>query len=322
MDWEQLLTPAYPEGKKSSIFYSRGEHDDLRLGDIVNTWDRHQEIPRLVESKPSVILLGVPDDLGILRAMGRPGARQGPHAIRRCFYRMTPGFREVGPGIVDLGNLKLSTATDEDERLAETHLRLEETMYYLALTGATLVMLGGGQDLTYASVMGYTRAVRALRRKERLEEGTDADAMDWFGLINIDKFLDVRDPATRGVNSGTAFFRLLEDPEAPVDGPNYVAFGIQEQHCSPRHRAYLQRHGARLVSLEQFWLGREDLWKSFKEALDAAAAGTVQSIVSFDMNSSILPGVSAPSPLGFRPGDLCAMATLAGERGVGLLEIM
>lgn len=322
MDWEHLLCRAYPEGKKNSVFYSRGEHDDLRLGDIINTWDHHSEIPTLLEQSPKVIILGVPDDLGVVRAKGRPGARQGPAAIRRCFYRLTPGFQELGKEVIDLGDLKLSDSPDEDERLGETHLRLEEAVYYLALTGATVVILGGGQDLTYATVMGYTRAHRAMLRKARIEKQTDLQAVDWFGMINVDKFLDVRDPAARGVNSGTTIFRLLEDPETPVDGPNFVAFGIQQQHCSPRHRAYLKQQEARLVSLEQFWLGNEDLLNLFKEALDNAGQRTVQTMLSFDMNASVLAGVSSPSPLGFTTEDLCAMASMAGERGVGLMEIM
>lgn len=323
MDWEQLLDRAYPAGKRNSIFYSRGEHDDLRMGDIVRTWDRHDQIPDLLASRPRTILLGAPDDLGVTRGKGRPGARHGPQAIRRAFYRLTPGFLEgAGEDVIDLGNLRLGKIDDEEERLADTHIRLEEAVYCLALTGATVIVLGGGQDLSYASAMGYARAHRNLRRKHRLEQGQNVEAVDWFGLINIDKFLDVRDPDTSGINSGTAFFRLLEDAEAPVDGPNYVAFGIQDQHCSPRHRAYLQQKGARMVSLEQFWLGRENLLNAFKEALDLAGDGTISTIVSFDLHASTLPGVSSPSPLGLNPGQCCALASLAGEREVGLFELM
>ncbi|MGE0488086.1 MAG: arginase family protein [Vulcanimicrobiota bacterium] len=323
MDWELLLTRAYPAGRRSSIFYSRGEHDDLRLGDLVRTWDRHSEIQGLLEARPQVIIVGAPDDLGITMGRGRPGARHGPEAIRQAFYRLTPGFVDnLAGGIVDIGDLRLPNGTSDEARLRETHLRMEELIHYLSLTGAIIVVLGGGQDLTYSSVMGYTKAQRHLRQRNRQRDGVAAEVVDWFGLINVDKFLDVRDPEISGLNSGTAFFRILEEPDGPVDPANFVAFAIQEQHCSPRHRAYLLTKGATLVNLEQFWLGRENVLNAFDGALNKVQMDSVATMVSFDMNATTLPGVSAPSPLGLQPGTCCAMASMAGERGVGLVEFM
>ncbi len=322
MDWERLLERAYPSGQRASVFYSRGEHDDYRLGDLVRTWDRPHEIGELLDKQPRVIILGAPDDLGITYGPGRPGARHGPEAIRRAFYRLTQGFTEdLAQGVVDLGNVALSTNPDPRERLRENHLRLEETVHYLALTGASLILLGGGQDLSYPSVIGYTKAQRHLRGHARSKRGENLETVDWFGLINVDKFLDVRDPELSGLNSGTAFFRILEEPDGPVDPKNFVAFGIQEQHCSPRHRAYLLSKEAQIVNLEQFWLGRENILNAFDQALTKAGDQTVKTLVSFDMNATTLPGVSDPSPLGLNPGTCCAMASMAGERGVGLLEI-
>ena len=53
-----------------------------------------------------------------------------------------------------------------------------------------------------------------------------------------------------------------------------------------------------------------------------ATRNTLESFLSFDMNATVLPGVSAPSPLGLQPGTCCALAAMAGERGLAMLEIM
>ena len=323
MKWEDLLQRAYPEGRRNGVFYRRNEVADPRLGELIRTWDRSHEIQELLDSSPAVFILGIPDDRGVRAAQGRPGARLGPEAIRKAFYRLTPGF--IGgwtDRVVDLGNLAIPEGASMEERLEKTQLLAEELTYYVSLSGSRLVILGGGQDLTYGTVSGFARARRNLSTQRRAREGSGSEAVDWFGLINVDKFLDVRDPALTGRTSGTAFYRILEEEDGPVDPSNFVAFAIQEQHCSAAHRSYLKSKGSTLISLEQFWLGRENILNSFSQALDIAGRETCETLLSFDLNATVMPGVSAPSPLGLQPGSCCALASMAGERGVSLFELM
>src|SRR5262249_40235998 len=60
--------------------------DDPRLGECVEFW--REGTPELRPGRP--ILLGFPQDEGVRRNRGRPGAAAAPAAIRHWLYRLTP----------------------------------------------------------------------------------------------------------------------------------------------------------------------------------------------------------------------------------------
>src|SRR6516162_4042830 len=60
--------------------------DDPRLGEIVELWRGD-----LAALRPGrAVLLGFPQDEGVRRNHGRPGAALAPAAIRHWLYRLTP----------------------------------------------------------------------------------------------------------------------------------------------------------------------------------------------------------------------------------------
>src|SRR2546421_602796 len=138
-----LELPAPPE----DLFHCA---DDLRLGDIVEYWGGNA--PKL---KPSqAVLVGFPQDEGVRRNHGRPGAAQAPREIRRCLYRLTPWDAEHNIDLtdhhpLDMGSVRIN-GTLEDSQAA-----LGAVVGGILSQGAVPVILGGGHETAYGHYLGY-----------------------------------------------------------------------------------------------------------------------------------------------------------------------
>src|ERR1700731_4136470 len=74
--------------------------DDPRLGEVSNFW--HGDPAALKAGR--AVLIGFPQDEGVRRNHGRPGAAEAPRAIRPFLYRLTAAD---GRSRVNLGLLQL-----------------------------------------------------------------------------------------------------------------------------------------------------------------------------------------------------------------------
>src|ERR1043166_7435066 len=73
-----------------ALVYTRGDPNDIRLGDVVRRGRDRYPLPRPPGSEPGivdVVVVGCPQDEGIRRNRGRPGAALAPPEIRRALYR-------------------------------------------------------------------------------------------------------------------------------------------------------------------------------------------------------------------------------------------
>src|SRR5687768_17065874 len=85
-----------------------GRPDDPRLADVIERWsgDAAALRPR------RAVLVGYPQDEGVRRNGGRPGAAEAPAEIRRWLRRLTPWDGPSGVDLrqdppLDLGNLHI-----------------------------------------------------------------------------------------------------------------------------------------------------------------------------------------------------------------------
>ena len=81
------------------VFYTRNDPNDIRFGDIVL-----RDIDQY--STAQVVILGCPQDEGISRNRGRPGARFAPTEIRRDLYRYPVTQLHKHLILMDLGDLR------------------------------------------------------------------------------------------------------------------------------------------------------------------------------------------------------------------------
>lgn len=284
------------------LFYSRNDPMDPRLGDLVKPVSA--DLDGSLKSA-RIAIIGVPEDRGIAANGGKLGAASGPNAIRRAFYRLTPGFGSDFDGfsMVDMGDIP------KGDTLEETHSSLTETVRELSSMGIFPIVLGGGHDLTYPGLKGFAEGLD-------LHEGQ-------LGLINIDSHLDVRD-MSHGVTSGTPFRRTLEElPNRALLGRSFVEFGIQEQYNSPHYYRWVKDHGATVLTLAS--VGTRPM-EYFLEATRIACHGTKAVALSIDIDSvrsQEAPGASASNPRGFKAPELERVSYLAGRTDrIRYLDIM
>ena len=282
------------------LFYSRNDPKDRRLGELV-----HRGKMSSVRDS-DVVIIGVPEDRGILANKGRAGAAKGPDDVRRRLYKLTPGFNMDLDRIrvIDAGNISTKGLT-----LEEVHLALQEAVSDAVSRGGIPLVIGGGHDLTYPGLAGLVRGA-GLKK-------------DSLGLINVDSHLDVRTDES-GINSGTSFYRALTQlPNKALSGSAFVEFGIQELYNSPYYYNWVKKQGGSVFTLKEV---SERVMESFIQALSIVSKKGRTVALSLDIDavrSTEAPGASASNPSGLKAPELDKIAYLAGRSPqIRYLDIM
>ncbi|HUP91160.1 MAG TPA: formimidoylglutamase [Solimonas sp.] len=259
----------------TALFYSRQDASDPRMGEHVRrSFDDY--------GWAQIVIIGSPQDEGVRRNRGRPGASDAPAEIRRWLYRLTTnGVEDLR--IVDIGDLV------PQGTLEQTLSVQQQWVQQLLNDGKRVVVLGGGNDIAYADCSALARVAPRLL------------------AINIDAHFDVREGP---INSGTPYRMLMEEGFVPP--ANFYEIGYQPFLNSPRHLEYLRGKGVNTCSAAQFReLGGLTLLKRIlKNRRDADAV-----FWGFDLDVVRVeeaPGVSAPNPTGLTGDELCQLATVAG----------
>ena len=280
---------------KSDLFFSRNDKNDPRLGEIVGR-DQNDY------AAAQIVILGCPQDEGVRRNDGRPGAEHGPAAIREQFYKLTPF--NIKQKIFDVGDIKIGSTLEETH---ETHF---EIVSQLLRDGKRIIVLGGGNDISYPDGCAMSEVF----------------GPEWWIGINIDSHLDVRIAEQR--NSGTPYRQLLEECRLLPQYFYEVAF--QTHFCSPVYYDYIRSLGVNRISLELL-RSRAEADLELKESIKQKFIGhssSLNTFFGFDLDavrSADAPGTSAPSPLGLRNSEFIQLvkyaASLANTKIIEFSEV-
>lgn len=272
-----------------SVFFSRNDETDPRMGDIVR---RQKEN---FSSDIRIGIVGVPEDEGVKRNRGRVGAKEGPLEIRKALYKFTPYAlskqKQVADiPIFDFGNVKTGMT------LEETHQRVQTVLETLIGNNILPIVLGGGHDSTYPAFIAFSKKAASA------------------GAINIDTHLSFRksDPHR---NNGTAFRQILDLPHSPLAPMNFVDFGAQSFANAKEHYEELTDRGATVFTLSE--VRKERIEKMLELAYEIASSSTERVYVSFDLDAvqcGDAPGVSASYPTGLTAEEMLTAAHFAGLR--------
>jgi len=225
------------------------------------------------------VIIGCPQDIGVTRNHGRPGAAESPKAIRQFFYKLKPATLSDDIRIVDLGDIdvtgELETIHDRQEALATAILK----------DGKIVISLGGGNDISLPDAS----AVHTVHPD--------------YAAINMDAHLDMRTSDQR--HSGTPYRNLIDSHKlAPA---NFHEVGIQTWANSPRYLEEARQMGVNIHTLQEInTLGSH----TFFTDLFARIEGTPL-FAGLDMDSvraSDAPGVSASCPVGFSADEVLDFA--------------
>ncbi len=279
----------------AELFFERHDKNDPRLGEIVRRDASDYEASEIV-------ILGCPQDEGVRRNNGRPGAEHAPSAIREQFYKLTPF--NIRKKIFDLGDTKIGGT------LEETHDRHTAIVKRILQDGKRLIVIGGGNDISYADGVAMAEVF---------------GAKNWIG-INVDSHLDVRIADQR--NSGTPYRQLLEEGHLVPD--QFFEVGYQTHFCSPVYYEYIRQLGVQRISLELL-RSRAESDVELKEMIKQKFikhSSALNTFFGFDLDvvrAADAPGTSAPSPLGLRAGEFIQLvkyaASLANTKMIEFTEV-
>jgi formiminoglutamase len=273
--------------------------DDPRLGEIIETWKGDPAALR----PGRAVLIGFPQDEGVRRNHGRPGAAEAPHEIRHWLYRLTPWDGEADIDLaaeppLDLGNVSVSGTLEESQEA------LGEVVGAVLRSGAVPIVLGGGHETAYGHYLGYVAAGLPV------------------GIINIDAHLDVRPyPDGRG-HSGSPFRQILEHPTHSLPGERYICLGAQPHAVSHFHWLYARRHGCTIRWCHQLEPSLAAHLVEIGKQLAKAGCWGYVSIDADVARMADVPGVSAPNPAGLLGWEVLVAARLAGQAPVASLDLV
>jgi formiminoglutamase len=141
-------------------------------------------------SSGSRVLLGFACDEGVKRNKGRPGACDGPAAIRGALANLS----YEGDGIIfDAGDVNCP-----EHHMEEAQLALARSVAGLLDRGMNVTLLGGGHEIAWGSFQGIVQHLHA----RQIEAPR-------IGIINFDAHFDLRNPVDTA-SSGTPFRQIAQ----------------------------------------------------------------------------------------------------------------
>ena len=241
--------------------------------------------PNLTIESGSLVLFGVTET----RNSNNPGAAQSADQIRPYLFALS-GAKIKHP-IIDIGNLKLTGNT------ANTYMAVRDVVEFIQSKGATCIILGGTQELTWPIFLATSQIVPKVN------------------LSIIDYTIDMG--SADGDFSSTCYIdKIISDGKDNLF--NLSMLGYQGYLVDSNHIDQL--------AAQSFELSRLGFVRGAMSEIDATLRDS--HIVSLDMASikqSDSPGVVYPSPNGFYSEEICQLARYSGvgsnTKVFGLFEL-
>lgn len=286
-----IFDPLATTRPAADLFYRRNDANDVRLGEVTAA-------DEAAYAGAGVVVLGCPQDEGVRRNGGRVGAAKAPSEIRRWLYRLTVN-RVQNVRLFDAGDVVIQPT------LEETHALHTQIAHQILQDGKRLIVLGGGNDISYADVSALAQAAPRSANRPRAV------------AINVDAHFDLRADAVR--NSGTPYRQILDEGILPPG--QFYEVGYQPFANSPVYEKYAREKGVNLHDVNE--LRVRGVETSTHHILSGASTDAWM-FWGFDMDvvrSADAPGVSAPNPTGLTSDELCQMAAIAGaDKRTRLIE--
>lgn len=246
-----------------------------RWHQVVEAWDAE---PAQRHRRRPLVVIGYPSDAGVRANHGRPGAAEGPSALRSaCSNLPAPSAF----ALFDAGDVSAA----KDDVLAWQRA-LAAAVAAVRVGGGIPLVFGGGHDQAFGHWLGVAQA---------------ASRGSVVGCINIDAHVDMRPLSHGHPHSGSPFLQV-HGHSALIGAPfRYLLLGMQPAHNTPALLQSAAAHGAQIVDADAFSASQES---ALAAILDRFISSVDLICLSIDLDvflASSAPGVSAPSPMGILP---------------------
>ena len=240
-------------------------------GDAALRW--HQLMAGPDHHAPGTCLLGFASDLGVRLNHGRPGAAEGPDALRRALGNL--------PARADARLYDAGTVTVADD-LAAGQQAYADRLAALLGAGHTVIGLGGGHEIAWGSYRGLA---------QHLDAGGDPARI---GIVNFDAHFDLREPLEGGT-SGTPFRQFSDDCGGRGAGFHYLCLGVSEAANTRALFDFADAAGVRYLTDIDC---SEERAAPLLEALVAEVDAVYVTVCLDALPGAVAPGVSAPAAFG------------------------
>jgi formiminoglutamase len=172
-----------------------------------------------LEQPADIAIIGVQEDRN---AIGNPGCALAPNYVREKLYLLNEGAYTTR--IVDLGNIR------QGETVIDTYFAVKTVVAELIKKDIIPIIIGGGQDLTYAQYLGY----------ETLEQKVD--------LVVVDSHFDLEDdePSESIETTSTSYLSkiFLHEPNYLFNYSNlgYQTFFASQDSLRVMEKLYFDVH--------------------------------------------------------------------------------
>ncbi|MFW0714932.1 formimidoylglutamase [Pedobacter sp. N23S346] len=232
--------------------------------------------PDFEENTYDLAIIGVLDGRG---AVNNEGCALAPDYFREKFYKLNEGA--FISRIVDLGNIKHGAT------IADTYIAIKMVVSELIKKDIIPIIIGGGQDLTYAQYLGY----------EDLEQKVD--------LVVIDNQFDIGDDESDGIETRSDCYLnkiFLHQPNFLFNYSNvgYQTYFVNQESLSVMDKLYFDVH--RLGEFAQDITLTEPIIRN-------------ANMISFDLGSIRSADAAAnanTTPNGFDGEEACRISRYAG----------
>ncbi|TDQ09235.1 formimidoylglutamase [Pedobacter metabolipauper] len=235
-----------------------------------------EKFPDLEENEYDIAIIGVQDDRA---SVNNAGCSLGPDYFREQFYTLNEGA--YTSRIVDLGNIIAGAS------ISDTYIAVKMVVTELVKLSIVPVIIGGGQDLTYAQYLAY----------EPLEQKVD--------LVVVDSKFDLDEDDQEGLSAKSDTYLnkiLLHQPNYLFNYSNigYQTYFVNQDSLKVMSKLYFDVHR----------LGEFSDQIALTEPIIRNA-----NMISFDIGAirSSDAGANAnASPNGFYGEQACAISRYAG----------
>lgn len=251
----------------------------------------------------SLVLIGFACDAGVVRNRGRPGAADGPDALRRALAN-TAWHRGLGGGS-DLSVLDVGTVACAGDALEDAQAQLAELVAAVAARELVPLVLGGGHEVAWGTWQGLARAAPQAP----------------VAVVNLDAHLDLREPVAGRGTSGTPFRQIADDCHARGWPFRYTCLGAAQTSNTAALFERASALGARVCLDTAMATGAQAALAAARASIGDAPR--VQLSICLDvLPAAVAPGVSAPAALGVPFAHVLeVIAALAADERVAAIEI-
>lgn len=255
--------------------------DSFRMHQIIQLVDlKNLPSVRKESSSLNVCLIGFNCDEGVVRNLGREGAKQGAKYIRREFANLPVTFG-TNMQIFDAGDID-----GVDGNMEEAQEQLRKAVALLLGNGYFPIVLGGGHELALGN---YNGIVDHYFKDEKINPS--------LGIINFDAHFDLRPYKNQG-SSGTMFAQIADSCAEQSRSFSYMCLGVQASSNTISLFKKADSLGVKYILGKDFV---EPNFESIGKTIDEFISRHEHiyfTLCSDVINASFAPGVSAIQPFG------------------------